>query len=104
MFDSILEWASFIFYYASPVVVLVLSAFAWQRHPHLAFFMLAVSSALTVILTVGNAALARHQLTEAEKLAWWRCQCVISIIDGLLYPWSLYLIFRFIRERSKPGG
>jgi hypothetical protein len=102
MLDDILDWLAWASYYLSPVIVLVIAAKAWQRHPHRPFFVFAVASMLTVVLVFANAALARHQLTESERLAWHRCSQAFIIIDGLLYPWSLLLMFRFIRDRLAP--
>lgn len=100
MIDSSIAWLSFILYYASPAAAFGLAALAWQRHPHRAFLLLALSSMLMLLLVAGDAALGSQELDEAANLAWWRCRNVLLIIDGILYPWSLYLVFRFIHEHT----
>lgn len=108
MIDSVIAWLSFILYYASPAIAFGLAAMAWQRHPHRPFLLLALSSMLMVLLVAADAALGSHELDEAANLSWWRCRNVLMIIDGILYPWSLFLLFKFIREntstsRGNPG-
>jgi hypothetical protein len=100
MIDSVIGWLSFFLYYASPAVAFGLAAMAWQRHPQRPFLLFALSSMLMVLLVAVDAALGRHELDEAANLSWWRCRNVLMIIDGILYPWSLYLVFKFIRDNT----
>ena len=103
MFDDVLEWLTFLPNFASPALVFGLAAMAWRRHPHRGFFLLAISSMLVVLMIIGNAIMSRYTLSDEDHLAWWRCNSVLLIIDGVLYPWSLWLIFRHFREERSRG-
>lgn len=104
MFDDALEWLAFLPYYVSPAIVFGLTAMAWQRHPHHGFLLLAISSMLVVLMSIGNAIMSRYTLSNEDQLAWWRCHTVLLVIDGVLYPWSLWLIFRHFREERLRGA
>ncbi len=101
--DTAIGWIAHILYYLSPVIVFLMCAFAWQKYTHRAFLFLALSSMLVVLLIAMNAIEAAHPGNEEDALAYWRCHNLIIIADGILYPWGLFLLFRFIRE-STPDG
>lgn len=100
--DDAIAWLSWILEFASPVAVFVLAAFAWQKYPQRRFFLLALSSMLTVLMVFGNTIMSRYTLTDAEHLAWWRCHAALLIIDGILYPCSLWMVFRYFTDLQRP--
>lgn len=101
--DIAIGWIAHILYYLSPAVVFLMCAFAWQKYPNRAFLLLALSSMLVVLLVAMDAIEAAHPGGEADALAYWRCRNLIIVADGILYPWGLFLLFRFIRERTPDG-
>ncbi|MFO1438012.1 MAG: hypothetical protein U1F81_06775 [Verrucomicrobiaceae bacterium] len=96
--DNAIEWVSWILAFASPVVVFAFAAFAWQKHSQPGFLLLALSSMLTVLMVFGNAIMSRYTLTDEEHLAWWRCHATLLIIDGILYPCSLWMVLRHFTD------
>ena len=100
--DNAIEWVSWILAFASPVVVFAFAAFAWQKHSQPGFLLLALSSMLTVLMVFGNAIMSRYTLTGEEHLAWWRCHATLLIIDGILYPCSLWMVFRHFTDLRCP--
>ncbi len=104
MFDTVVYWLSFVLTYVGPAVVFGLTAMAWQRYPCRPFFLLSLSSMLTVLAVAGSAIMERNGIRMEENLHWWRCQNILFIIDAVLFPWSLVLIFRFIRDRDKQAA
>lgn len=101
--DTSIDWISHILYYLSPAVVFFMCAFAWQKFLHRAFLFLAVSSMLVVLLIAMDAIEAAHPWGEADALAYWRCRNLIIVADGILYPWGLFLLFRFVQENASNG-
>lgn len=102
--DTTIGWIAQILYYLSPVAVFLMCAFAWQKYSHRAFLLLALSSMLVVLLLAMDAIEAAHPAGEADALAYWRCRNLIIITDGILYPWGLFLLFRFVRDAALNGN
>ena len=84
---------------ASAGLVFYLSAMAWQRFSHRAFFLLALSSMLTLLLQVMDQVAVRQFLDQASYSQYWLCRTTVLAADCFLYPWSIIELFRFIKER-----